>query len=188
MTLLLSPTLRQSGELFRKTTGYFRNLGKPIPAVQETATTLEIENGSRVISLPGESSTVRGFHANLIIIDEAGQTEDALWIAINPMLGITKGRLIVIGTPMGKRGWFHDLWTGGSESWERIAVPATQCPRINPEFLKEQRELLGERYFNQEYMLSFEETVDQVFPTYAVMKAFELDECDKDLRPLFIGA
>src|SRR4051812_10613453 len=53
LVLLLSPTLRQSGELFRdKLLRLFNALGRPVPVTRETALTLELANGSRVVSLP----------------------------------------------------------------------------------------------------------------------------------------
>ena len=51
LVLLLSPTLRQSGELFRdKCLPLYRALGRPVPADSETALTLTLENGSRLVS------------------------------------------------------------------------------------------------------------------------------------------
>src|SRR5665213_4356310 len=52
LILLLSPTLRQSGELFKKCLAVYRSLGKPVPAESETALTLTLDNGSRIVSLP----------------------------------------------------------------------------------------------------------------------------------------
>jgi hypothetical protein len=54
LVLLLSPTLRQSGEPFRdKVMRLYEALDRPVKAAQETALTLTLTNGSRVISLPG---------------------------------------------------------------------------------------------------------------------------------------
>jgi Terminase large subunit, T4likevirus-type, N-terminal len=183
LVLLLSPTLRQSGELFRKVTTIDDALGRPVPAVQESATTLLLANGSRVVSLPGSHETVRGFSAaTLVVIDEAALTDDALLTAIGPMLAVSRGRLVCLSTPMGRRGWFHAAWSGPGEAWERTRITAEDCPRIGAGFLAEQRQLLGERWFRQEYMCSFEETIDQVFATEAVEGAFTSDRA-----PLFGG-
>src|ERR1035437_3697783 len=82
LVLLLSPSLRQSGELFRKVTGFYGDLGRPVSAEQESATTLSLGNGSRVVSLPGSPDTVRGFSGvRLLVIDEAAMTSDELFIA-----------------------------------------------------------------------------------------------------------
>src|SRR5258707_359892 len=60
LTLLLSPSLRQSAELFRKVLDSFTALGGPSRA-RHSQTRLELANGSRVVSLPGREETVRGF-------------------------------------------------------------------------------------------------------------------------------
>src|SRR5258706_10402385 len=51
--LLLSPSLRQSGELFRKVQDLFHALGRPVGVDSETTMRLELTNGSRIVSLPG---------------------------------------------------------------------------------------------------------------------------------------
>ena len=72
LILLLSPSLRQSQELFRKVTAVYRTLGRPVPSESENATSLTLENGSRVVSLPGTEGTIRAFSAvRLLICDEA---------------------------------------------------------------------------------------------------------------------
>jgi hypothetical protein len=69
---------------------------------------------------------------------------DALYLAVRPMLAVSKGCLLALSTPYGQRGWFHDAWSDQSRKWERVKVTADQCPRIDPEFLEEERQALGE--------------------------------------------
>ena len=53
---------------------------------------LELENGSRVISLPGSEKTVRGLASvDLIVIDEAARVDDELLAATRPMLAVSNG-------------------------------------------------------------------------------------------------
>jgi hypothetical protein len=164
LTLLMSPTQRQSGELFRdKVMRVYQALGRPVAAVQETQLTLTLSNGSRIVSLPGEEGTVRCYSGvSLLVIDEAARVPDSLYIAVRPMLAVSQGRLLALSTPFGKRGWFYDEWTG-SRPWKRVRITASQCPRISPEFLAEEREALGERWYSQEYLTSFEEMIGAVF-------------------------
>lgn len=68
----------------------------------------------------------------------------------------------------------------GGDRWTRFSVPATECPRISPAFLAEEREVLGERYFNQEYMCEFYATDDALFEESAVRRAVSADT-----KPLF---
>jgi hypothetical protein len=181
LVLLLSPSLRQSSELFRKLAGFYTDLGRPVPPAQQTSLALTLANRSRIISLPGRAETVRGFSGvTLLVIDEAAMVPDELFIAVNPMLAISRGRLVCLSTPLGKRGWFHDAWQNAGTLWERVKITAWDCPRISRDFLDEQAQLLGERWFRQEYECSFEETLGQIFSTESIKAAFETNE-----RPLF---
>ena len=155
-------------------------LGRPVPAVRETALQLELANGSRVVSLPGTEGTVRGFsRVALLVIDEAARVSDPLYYAVRPMLAVSRGRLVALSTPFGQRGWFHAEWTGQGD-WERVCVTADQVPRITREFLAEERRALGDRWYAQEYQCSFESTVDAVFD-YRDIQAALSDE----VKPLF---
>src|SRR6516165_2357080 len=156
LILLLSPSLRQSGELFRKVAGFYAELGRPVPPARETALSLALANGSRVISLPASPDTIRGYSAvDLLVIDEAAMVPDELFVAVNPMLAVSQGRLVCLSTPLGKRGWFFESWDDPQADWERVRVTAEDCPRIAPEFLEEQKSTLGDRWFRQEYLCSF---------------------------------
>jgi len=174
LVLLLSPSLRQSGELFRKVVGFYEDLGRPVAPVQETATTLQLKNDSRIVSLPGTPDTVRGYSGvRLLVIDEAAITSDELFAAVNPMLAVSRGRMVALSTPLGQRGWFYDAWEREDKLWQRIKVTAWDCPRISRRFLDEQRQILSERHFRQEYECSFEETVGQIFSTESINAAFD---------------
>jgi hypothetical protein len=58
---MVSPSLRQSSELFRKLPGYLAML-EPVPIrIEDTRLSLKLDNGSLVISLPESEGTIRGF-------------------------------------------------------------------------------------------------------------------------------
>ncbi len=74
LTLLVPPSERQSGEFFKRCRGIFRSLGWPVAARTESALRIELENGSRIVALPGSESTVRGYSAvRLLVLDEAAR-------------------------------------------------------------------------------------------------------------------
>jgi hypothetical protein len=180
--ILLSPSLRQSGELFRKCLDAYRLADRPVPPEAETKLTLELQNGSRIISLPSSEATIRGFSGvRLIVVDEASRVPDELIAAVRPMLAVSGGRLIALSTPAGKRGWWHKAWIS-EESWRRFEVKAETCPRIPAAFLAEERKSLGERLYNQEYQCSFEDSAFSVFNFEQIARAL-----DEDLAPLFPG-
>jgi hypothetical protein len=178
--LLLSPSTRQASELYRKVMDLFNALGRPIPVVAESALRVEFGNGSRILALPGKEGTVRGFSdVALLIVDEASRVLDALYCAVRPMLAVSRGRLVALRTPWGKRGWFHDEWHGESE-WERIKITAPECPRITAEFLAEEMAALGERWYRQEYLCSFEDVIDAVCGEGDIQRAMV-----ESFQPLF---
>jgi hypothetical protein len=172
LVLLLSPTLRQSQELFKKALAVYRSSDHPVPSASETALALTLSNGSRIASLPGKEVTVRGYSGvGLLVVDEAARVPSDLYLSARPMLAVSGGRLIALSTPFGNRGWFYEAWVG-SEDWERFEVPATQVPRISPEFLEEERRALGEWWFEQEYMCRFLDAETQAFRREDVEAAF----------------
>jgi hypothetical protein len=172
LTLLVSPSLRQSQELFRRAVDFYRRLSRPVPPEAETALRLELETGSRIVSLPGSETTVRGFSGvGLIVVDEAAQVHDSLYFALRPMLAVSGGRLVLSSTPYGARGFFYEAWRS-AEPWERYEVPAASCPRISAEFLEEERRAHGEWWFRQEYECSFLDAQTQAFARDDIERAF----------------
>ena len=166
----MSPSLRQSGELFRKASDLLKFLEQKPRLVEDNKLSFTMANGSRVVSLPSKEATVRGFSGvDLIIEDEASRVPDDLYAAVRPMLAVSNGRLILMSTPFGKRAHSHQEWTEGGDAWERAEVKATECPRISAEFLEEERNSRGDWWFKQEYLCEFVETEDQVFSYQSII-------------------
>ncbi len=164
--LLVSRSHRQSMELFRILTGFYRRLGSPLRA-RQTAEELALSNGSRVVCLPCREETIRGYSkVSLLVLDEAARVPDDIYRAVRPMLAVSGGRLICLSTPYGKRGFFWEAWARGGADWARIEVAADQVPRISPAFLEAERRALGESWFRQEYGCSFEALEGLVYPDF----------------------
>ena len=181
LVLLVSPSLRQSRELFSKATDFLRRI-EPAPKLDEdNKLSCTLANGSRLVSLPGTGETVRGYSApDLIVEDEAAYVADSLYVAVRPMLAVSGGRLLLLSTPFGRRGHFFEAWEGEEDDWQRFEVTADDCPRITSEFLKQERRSLGERWFRQEYYCEFVETLDQVFRLDDIRRSLS-----DDVKPLF---
>jgi len=178
LILCLAPALRQSQELFAKVAGFYRDLGRPVEAQGERRLSLELENGSRIVTLPGTERTVRGFSGvDLLLLDEAARVEDALFYAVRPMLAVSGGALMMLSTPYGKRGVFFEAWSSG-EGWERYEVPASKCPRIPAAFLEAERRSMPEWWYFQEFLCEFRETEDQLF-THEMIEAARDDALEE---------
>ena len=111
LVLLISRSQRQAGELFRYVKQGFSAIGRPIHAIKETETQLELANGSRIVCLPGKEETIRSFQGvHLLVLDEAARIPDDLLASVSPMTGVSKGRTIALSTPFGQRGWLWKEW------------------------------------------------------------------------------
>jgi len=183
LVLLVSPSLRQSQELFRKVLDAYRAAGRPVLPETENKLTLELATGSRVVSLPGTERTIRGFSGvRLLLIDEASRLDDDVHASIRPMLAVSGGRLIALSTPWGARGWWHAAWTS-DEAWLRVEVPGTACPRISASFLEGERASMGDLFYRSEYLCQFVDTLDQVFSSEHIRAAL-----DDTIAPLWGAA
>ncbi len=163
--LLVSRSLRQSSELLRYVRQGYQALGLPEKPARATTYLLELANGSRILSLPGNEETIRGLQGiHLLIIDEAARVPDVLYHSVRPMLGVSQGHLIALSTPFGQRGWFWRAWTETGNDWHKIRVPWTACPRLDAEFIEQERRACGSGWVAQEYECSFQSMAGLVYP------------------------
>jgi Terminase large subunit, T4likevirus-type, N-terminal len=182
LTIVVSPTARQSGEFVRKASGFAARMNIRLKGDGDNEISLEFPNGSRIVGLPGSEATVRGFSAvSLLLVDEASRVCDDLYLAVRPMLAVSEGTMWLMSTPYGRRGFFYETWERGGPEWERIRVTAAECPRIKAGFLAEERAAMGERWFRQEYECEFGEIVEGVFDRDTLEGAFS-----KEFEPLKI--
>ncbi|QEE43855.1 terminase [Rhizobium sp. WL3] len=173
LVVVVSPSQRQSSELFRTIVAFLGRLPGAPRLTAESTQRAELSNGARILALPGTEKTIRGIAGvDLVVIDEASRVEDDLLTAVRPMLATKpNSSLIALTTPNGKRGWFYEAWVG-DERWERVRVPASMCPRITQEFLAEELRSLGAIKFSEEYELQFHDPDEAVFPLAVIERAF----------------
>jgi phage terminase large subunit-like protein len=173
LILILSPSQRQSGEMFRTVMRYLKDLDGAPNIAAESALRCELENGSRICALPSSEATIRGFSAvDLIIVDEAARVPDELFAAARPMLETSSGRMIMLSTPAGRRGAFFEHWTDEHNDWHKVRVTASDCPRISQEFLDSELRELGQKQFESEYGLIFHDDDEAMVSNDAIMGAF----------------
>lgn len=172
LTLVVSPTARQSGEFVRKAAGFAQRLGIRPKGDGDNEISLRFPNDARIVGLPGTEATVRGFSSvSLLLVDEASRVCDDLYLAIRPMLAVSDGALWLMSTPCGQRGFFYEAWVNGGPEWERIQVPARECARISEAFLREERATMSDRWFRQEYECEFTGTEGGLFDRELVERA-----------------
>jgi hypothetical protein len=155
-----------------------------VNAVVDAQTMIELENGSRIISLPARSQATVGYTADLLILDEAKIIPDDLYRSVRPMLATTGGRMIALSTPLGQRGWFYEACKqcedarlrGEPETYKLFKRTCWDCPRLDREFVEQERKLIGEHWFRQEYECVFLSPQGAVFRAEDVDKMLQTEE------------
>jgi len=164
-TLLVSATWDQVADFLERVKGMLGTLGMGFECKGGKRKTLRLANGSAIIAVSARSN-MRGISGvSLMLIDEAAEVSDAAYRRLRPMRATIAhgGWLWLMSTPQGRKGFFYHEWENGGPRWTRIAVPATECPRIGAEFLEEERESMGDRWFRQEFLCEFLETRSSLF-------------------------
>lgn len=131
--------------------------------------------GSRVISVPANPNTVRGFSANILLTEFAFiEDPDATWRAIapsitNPLRGGLK-KIRIITTPNGVGNKAHDLWVknhgveGAKWSTHKITIHDAIAQGL-PVDAEELRAMLDDpEGWAQEYLCEFMDTASVLLP------------------------
>ncbi len=171
LVLVASRTLRQAGELLEKVIGFSKLLGLPVRRAPRHDESLLLPNGSRIIALPGQPDSLRGFSAvSLLIVDEAAYVPDDLYHSLRPMLATTNGAIWLLSTPRNRAGFFYDEWSSPQNTGSKFTVTVADCPRISEEFLADEHRLHGPALFMREYYCDF---------GYTGQSFFEIDALDQ---------
>lgn len=184
LILLLSPSQRQSGELFRKCMDrlFWIQRDESMPGLTfevgvdaQSALRLELSNRSRIVSLPGKSDTIVGYSdAKLIVIDEAARVPDTMYGDVRPMLLRGHGRLVLLSTPWGQSGFYYREATRPDDGvWMRVTHTALESAWIDPAFLEEERKSMSDWQYRQNYLCEF--CADE-------FAAFNYEDVDRALR------
>lgn len=174
LIVVATPSARQSGEWMVRAAEMLGQLGIRKRGDGYNRISLRLPNGSRIVGLPEGEARIRGFSKlSMLIIDEAARVSDKAYRALRPMLSVGNGDIWMLSTPWGKQGFFYETWEHGPKHWHRISVTATDCPRISPEFLEEQRSEMGREAFAQEHMCQFIGSGSALFDRDLVMAAFD---------------
>jgi hypothetical protein len=186
-TVIVAPTLRQSSILLDSVAEYAEVAKIRASALKGEDPGLVLPAGV-VLALPGNEATTRGHKGvTWLVVDEASRVSDAMWRSVQAFLANTNGRISLMSTPYGRRGFFwreHERAEAGVPRgdvyWELTRVTAAECPRISAEFLAEQKATQPAWWFLQEYCCEFVETESAVFGRDLVMGA--MDDSVEELR------
>lgn len=144
-------------------------------------------NGSRIIAIPANPSTARGYSANLLLDEFAfHESPDQIWRAIypsisNPLKGIFKIR--IVSTPNGLGNKFADLWHKGAQ-WAKHRVDIYDAVKSGlPLDLEELKAGLDDpEAWAQEYECQFLDAAAVLLP-YDLIATCESPECVQHASP-----
>ena len=161
--LIAAPSSRQSEELLGIAARFLRDLDQPATHAQQRLT---LPNRARILALPNQPETIRGYSPQLLVIDEAAYLSEELWDALFPMLNAAPhgGTLWLMSTPAQPSGFFHRLWTAQSSPFTRVKVTAYDCPRIPAAVIEEARAYFPPDRFAREYLCEFAQPATAAFP------------------------
>lgn len=161
--LVVSPSDRQSVKFHMRLLEQHARLQLANTSQAPNKHELWLETGGRVEAVPNSAGKVRGIAAvDLVVVDEASRVPDELYSAVTRMTAVSGGKLALLSTPFGKRGFFYREWKNldidgkpvesQHDVWSRHRVPWTFCPRIPQEHVDAERRRMGQAWVNQEYL------------------------------------
>ncbi len=152
LSVIACPAQRQSAEAVRKVHDHLTKVGAKLKV--NNVYGLELENGSRVLALPGSDDSIRGLTVDgWIVADEAARLTNDLISALRPMRARRpQARLAMLSTAWSRTDPFWTAWAGEDTSWLRLKATADVPGLFAPEFLEQERRALGEHNYSREYL------------------------------------
>ena len=168
-TLIVAPSRRQSMILCDLVHSYIDRIPARIRSAllhSRQRTTIRLRNRSRIVALPNSEHLLRGYHASLIIADEAAffRNDEAIFDhVLTPMLATTDGAMIVSSTPWGRNTLYHRY--SNDPDWTQLHITWRQ-PRdagvYKPPFIAqiEKARTANPLTYRMEYEAEFTEETD----------------------------
>ena len=153
---------------------------------------IRFANGARIVAIPANPDTARGYSANLVL-DEFAIHERPfdIWAAIypsitNPLNG--EKRLRIVSTPKGRGNKFADLWEH-NETYSKHKVTIEDAVRMGlPVDLAELRAGVDDPdIWAQEYMCEFIDNTSVLLPYEMIGKCESNNIADDGQSPVYIG-
>ena len=161
LSVIVSPTQKQSKNVADRSREGIQNLG--IPLAGDSATMLKFKNGSRILSLPGTPTAVRGYSADLLVLDECAFIGESTIQAALPVVAATGGRILVQSTPYAEVGFYYDSIRDADPTWAHFRVRSDEVPTFDPELLEFYRRKYAPDFFAREFMCEFGRTGASLF-------------------------
>ncbi len=147
----------------------------------ESTSRLTLSSGSLIECVPASMGQVRSAEADLLILDEAGFIQQALWEAAEPTILARPGsRVLICSTPWGGADhFFRVLWRQGMDapdgrlrSWH---WPSTVSPLVDEQLLEDIKGRSSPLYFAREYLAEFVDEAGAYFRSEELTAAVDDD-------------
>ncbi|MEM3737539.1 MAG: terminase family protein [Candidatus Bathyarchaeia archaeon] len=167
-TLIVSPSLRQSINLRDIVTRLIERIphdARRLIVKRALRTTIYLWEGSRIVALPANPDTLRGYTAHMILVDEADffrDPEGIFYGTLHPMLTSTDGWLIVSSTPWSTKGFYYRV-CGENSGYSRHFAnwrDAVAAGVAKESIVEEARKSSPPEVFRREYECEFVEDVN----------------------------
>jgi hypothetical protein len=148
LILLVSPSQRQSSEVFCKVLRFKDSLAFEVKLLEDNKQSIMLENGSRIMSLPDSPERIRGFSdPSPVIIDVASMVSDATINALRPMRMRSQKRLLLLSTPFGKQGYFFRVWHRNDPDWKYVKITVDDVDYVDKDWLESEKMKLARYIF-----------------------------------------
>jgi Terminase-like family. len=179
LVLVTADALRQSSELFSQLQSEINNSGladEQWGIERSTQTEIEFAHNSRIKVVPTgrNGNKIRGFTADLIIIDEAAFVANSIFEeVIEPMTLVSKGTIVLTSTPYGASGYFYEKAQKAEiadTDWHKMQVASSDNPLIETSDIERLKRGKTRNQIKQEVEGEFIPTGDQFFPNPLIKK------------------
>jgi hypothetical protein len=185
LVLVTADALRQSSELFAQLQSEINNSGLSDDhwgIERMTQTEIEFEHGSRIKVVPTgrNGNKIRGFTADMIIVDEAAFVENEIFEeVIEPMTFVSDGTIVMTSTPYGASGYFYEKANEAKSDpesrWYRTHVESDDNPEIDEEDIEEFKQGKTRAQIQREVLGEFVPAGDQFFPNHLLRSTISDD-------------
>jgi len=151
LSVIAAPTQPQSAEALRKVKTILLQAGCKLKV--DNVHRIELENGARVMALPGDDDNIRGLTVDgWIVVDEAARVTEDLIAALRPMRAQRpNARLAMVSTANTLSDPFWQAWSADANEWLKLKATA-EVETYAPGYLEKERRELGEAGFKREYL------------------------------------
>jgi len=120
----------------------------------DNRTSIELNNGSRIIASSTSGTAARSESLSLLIVDEAAHVDgiDELWAGLFPALSVG-GRCVILSSPCGVGSFFHEKFVGaenGSNDFHPTTLPWYVHPERDKNWFDKETRNMSKREIAQE--------------------------------------